>query len=96
MNTSLIIRRITAIPTANVHGASLGHSEGHLERFEEGIKDYNCGTRGWNEPILTVGDFVAVRASKNHKAQLLSIRSAQQVQYQSTKNNKFHQSSIGF
>lgn len=48
MNTSLIIRRITAILTANVQGASLGQSQAHSERFEEGIKGYNCGARGWD------------------------------------------------
>jgi hypothetical protein len=48
MNTSLIIRRITAILTANVHGALLGQSEAYSERFEEGIKGYNCGARGWD------------------------------------------------
>jgi len=44
----------------------------------------------------TVGDFVSVKSSKNHKAQQRSTSSVQQVQYQSLKNNKFQQSSTGF
>src|SRR5215471_1065499 len=39
--------------------------------------------------LKTVGDFVAGKASKNHRAQQLSTNSLQQVQCQSLKNNKF-------
>jgi len=46
--------------------------------------------------FMTVGDFVSVKSSKNHKAQQRSTSSVEQVQYQSLKNNKFQQSSTGF
>jgi len=36
-----------------------------------------------------VGDFVAVKASKDHKAQQDSMSRLQQVQHQSLENNKF-------
>jgi len=39
-------------------------------------------------------DFVAVKASKNHKVLKLSTSGSQQVQYQSLKNLKFQQGSI--
>jgi len=44
----------------------------------------------------TVGDFVSVKTSKNHKVQQLSTSDVQQVQYQSIKNNKIPQTSTGF
>jgi len=45
---------------------------------------------------LTVGDFVAVKASKNHVLQLTSTTGMQQVQYQSIGSNRISQSSTGF
>src|SRR5690242_15140208 len=43
----------------------------------------------------TVDDFVAVKASKSHKVQRTSTSGPQQVQYQSVKNYKIPQRSIG-
>ena len=43
----------------------------------------------------TVDDFVAVKASKSHKVQRTSTSGLQQVQYQSVKNYKIPQRSIG-
>jgi hypothetical protein len=40
-----------------------------------------------------VGDFVALKASNNHKVQQLSTSRLQQVQHQSLRSNKFQQSS---
>ena len=44
----------------------------------------------------TVGDFVAVRTSRNHRVLQLSTSDVQQVQYQSIKNNRIPQSSTRF
>jgi hypothetical protein len=41
-------------------------------------------------------DFVAVRASKNHRVPQLSTSTVQQVQYQSVRNNKLQQISTRF
>src|SRR5262249_3805606 len=49
-----------------------------------------------NSTVLNVGDFVAVNASKNRRAQQHSTSGPQQIQYQSFKNNKFQQSSTRF
>jgi hypothetical protein len=43
----------------------------------------------------TVDDFVAAKASDFNKSQQLSTSGLQQVQYQSVRNNKFQQVSIG-
>jgi DNA polymerase III delta prime subunit len=45
--------------------------------------------------IKIVGDFVAVKASKNHRVQQLSTSSLQRVQYQSITTNRIPQHSTG-
>jgi hypothetical protein len=52
------------------------------------------GSPTWEIPFHlnpTVGDFVAVKASKNYRVQQLSTNRSQQVQYQSIRNNKVPQ-----
>ena len=46
--------------------------------------------------FATVGDFVAVKASKNHRVQRHSTIGLRRVQCQSFKNNRFQQSSTRF
>ena len=44
--------------------------------------------------LAVVGNFVAVKAAKNHEVQQHSTSGPQRIQYQSVRNNKFQQASI--